>query len=96
MASTGAASDYSERSIYARVAAGDFGFLTLIQVFDGPANHPALNQCKLPLFVSLAVSRQRQPIVFPLPFEFYLQKISINRLYAVIPFHSLAFSAAYR
>ncbi|MGC2219666.1 MAG: hypothetical protein WA645_18690, partial [Pseudolabrys sp.] len=53
---------------------------------------PALNQGKLTLFFSLARLRQRQPIVFPLPFEFYLQKISINRLYAVIPFHSLGLS----
>ena len=47
-----------------------------------------LIQGKLPILFSLAVSYQQRPIVFPLPLEFYLQKISINRLYAVIPFHS--------
>ena len=55
-----------------------------------------LNQGKLTLFFSLARLRQRQPIVFPLPFGFYLQKISINRLYAVIPFHSLGLGPACR
>ena len=47
----------------------------------------ALNQGKLPIFFSLAVSCQQRPIVFPLPLEFYLQKISINRVYAVVPFY---------
>src|SRR5215831_18956235 len=54
-----------------------------------------LDQGKLRLFFFLAVSRLRQPIAFPLPFEFYLQKISINRLYAVIPCHSLGLSPAW-
>src|SRR5262245_33802329 len=54
-----------------------------------------LIQGKLPILFSLAVSYQQRPIVFPLPLEFYLQKISISRLYSVIRFHSLALSPAW-
>jgi hypothetical protein len=51
-----------------------------------------LNQGKLPLFFSPAVSCQQRPIGLPPPLGFYLQKISINRPYAAIPSHNLALS----
>src|SRR5262249_3394005 len=65
-------------------------------VISSSQNHLSLDsKGKLPILFSLAVSYQQRPIVFPLPLEFYLQKISINRLYAVIRFHSLALSPAW-
>jgi hypothetical protein len=58
--------------------------------------HLSLNPGKLPLFFFLVVSCHQQPIVLPLLLGFCLQKISIDRVYAVIPRHSLALSPACR
>ena len=55
-----------------------------------------INRGKLPILFSLAASCQQRPIAFAPPLEFYLQKISINRVYAVIPFHNLALNPACR
>ena len=65
------------------------GALARLASFLRVAPAETLNQGKLPIFFSLAVSCQQRSILFPPPLEFYLQKILINRLYAVIPFHSL-------